>query len=217
MKCRYCQNSCVKSGIRKGIQRYRCKFCRKYQQDRYSKPRIPQEKYDWVLKLNNEGCGISSIGRLLQITKSSVQRLIERIASKIEWPVYQEIGQCYELDELRTYCGNKRNECWLMYGIHKQNGTVMKMVIGKRTKDNIKQVTDSILVLAPKRIYTDGLNSYPVLLPKAKHHVFKYCTNKIERFNLTLRTHLKRLSRKTLCYTKSERALENCLKIYFFG
>jgi len=68
----------VKSGVRKNIQRYRCKFCKKYQQATYIKPRIPQEKYDWTVKLNNEGCGISNIARLLEISKSSVQRLIER-------------------------------------------------------------------------------------------------------------------------------------------
>ena len=78
MSCRYCQNGCVKSGIRNGTQRYRCKFCKKYQQENYTKPRIPQEKYEWTVRLNNEGCGISNIARLLEISKSSVQRLIER-------------------------------------------------------------------------------------------------------------------------------------------
>ncbi len=45
---------------------------------------IPEEKYEWVKQLNNEGCGISSISRLLEISKSSVQRLIERIASVLK-------------------------------------------------------------------------------------------------------------------------------------
>ncbi len=33
----------------------------------------------------------------------------------------------------------------------------------------------------------------------------------------TLRTHLKRLSRKSICYSKSEKMLENCLKMYWYG
>ena len=33
-----------------------------------------------------------------------------------------------------------------------------------------------------------------------KCQVFRYCTNKIERHNLTLRTHLKRLNRRTICH-----------------
>ena len=115
MNCRYCENACVKSGIRKSIQRYRCKTCKKYQQSTYVKMRIPQEKYDWVINLNNEGCGISNIARLLQISKSSVQRVIERIVSTLQMPEINETGQSYEIDELRTYCGNKRNELWLIF------------------------------------------------------------------------------------------------------
>ncbi|MDL2326931.1 IS1 family transposase [Bacteroidales bacterium OttesenSCG-928-A14] len=32
--------------------------------------------------------------------------------------------------------------------------------------------------------------------------------------NLTLRTHLKRLSRKTICFTRSVEMLSSCLKLY---
>ena len=102
MKCIYCKKECYKKGKRNGIQRYQCKHCRKYQQKRYMRPIIPEHKYDWLIKLNNEGCGISSISRLLKVTKSSVQRIIIRVASKIQIPVYNESNQTYEIDELRT-------------------------------------------------------------------------------------------------------------------
>ncbi len=42
------------------------------------------------------------------------------------------------------------------------------------------------------------------ILPKEKHIVGKYYTQRIERTNLTLRTHLKKLNRKTWGYSKSE-------------
>ncbi|EOU7577892.1 IS1 family transposase, partial [Shigella sonnei] len=32
----------------------------------------------------------------------------------------------------------------------------------------------------------------------------KKCTQRIERHNLNLRTHLKRLTRKTICFSKSD-------------
>ena len=215
MKCIYCSEHCYKRGQRKEIQRYQCKKCGKYQQATYTKQRIPQEKYDWVVKLNNEGCGISSIGRLLRIAKSSVQRLIERIAATIKKPLHYEINQCYEMDELYTYCHHKANECWIIYAINRTTGAVVDFCVGRRTKENVRMVVDSVLILSPKRIYTDKLNIYPPLIPKPLHKIFKYCTNKIERHNLTLRTRLKRLSRKTLCFSKSEVMLENCVKIYW--
>jgi transposase-like protein len=114
MECKYCKGQCKKAGKYKSIQRYQCKTCKRYQQESYTRERIPQEKYDGVCWLNNEGNGISSIARLLAISKSSVQRTIIRIASALKMPVCQETGQCYQVDELRIYCGNKGEECWVI-------------------------------------------------------------------------------------------------------
>ena len=215
MRCIYCNETVIKKGKRKGIQKYQCKACKCYQQAVYTKQRINMEKYHDVKRLNNEGNGISNIARLLEISKSSVQRVIIRIASALQMSVYEETGQCYQVDELRTYCGNKGNECWVMYGINPKTGKVIASAFGRRTKENIKKVIDKLLTFNPKRIYTDGLNIYPALIPKAIHRVFEYCTNNIERYNLTLRTHLKRLCRKTICFTKSIFMLEYCVSLYF--
>ncbi len=215
MRCIYCNKTVIKKGKRKGIQKYQCKACKRYQQAVYTKQRIAKEDYTWTHKLNNEGNGISNIARLLEISKSSVQRIIIRTALSIKMPVFKEEGQSYQVDELRTYCGNKGNECWIIYAINPKTGKVIASAFGRRTKENIKKVIDKLLVLNSKRIYTDGLNIYPTLIPKAIHRVFEYCTNNIERHNLTLRTHLKRLCRKTICFTKSIFMLECCVSLYF--
>ncbi|MBN9294195.1 MAG: transposase, partial [Flavobacteriia bacterium] len=49
------------------------------------------------------------------------------------------------------------------------------------------------------------------------HKIHRRCTNHIERQNLNLRTHLKRLNRKTICYSKSLMMLLAVVKIYFWG
>ena len=90
MECIYCKKDCYKKGKRNGTQRYQCKHCKKYQQQKYIRCIISKDKYDLVVKLNKEGCGISNISRVLEITKSSVQRVIIRIASKIQIPIYFE-------------------------------------------------------------------------------------------------------------------------------
>ncbi len=164
--------------------------------------------------LNNEGVGISSISRILGIPKSTVQVKIASIAKKISQQEIDETEQVYEIDELRTFVGNKKNESWIIYGINKIKGHVIGFCVGRRTKENLKKVTDTILQLNPKKIFTDGLNIYPSLIPGAIHKVFAYNTNKIERHNLTLRTHIKRLTRKTICFSRSEEMLYNCVKLY---
>jgi insertion element IS1 protein InsB len=62
------------------------------------------------------------------------------------------------------------------------------------------------VLLAPCGIhhfYTDGADVYDRHLDAQQHTVGKTHTQKIERKHLTLRTRLKRLVRKTICFSKS--------------
>ncbi len=167
--------------------------------------------------MNNEGVGIRAMSRLLKISWSSVQRKLIFLNNQIKKPVLIETNQEYEIDELRTYIGNKENECWIVYAINKSTRQVIDFAVGRRTTENIKQVTASVLCLNPGRIFTDRLNIYPGLIPKSKHIASAYRINHIERKNLDLRKDLKCLNRKTICYSKSEEMLKVKLKIYFFG
>ncbi len=182
----------------------------------YNNNRIPQLKEDLLIKLNNEGMGISSISRILNVSKSSVQRIILKFGKSVLKPLISERNQVYEIDELRTYEGTKKNESWVKYAIDKSNGNVVSLVVGRRTKENLETVVDKVLSLTPAKVYTDGLIVYRSLTPKSIHKVYKHCTNKIERNNLTLRTHIKRLNSKTICYSKANLMLEACLRIYIW-
>ena len=47
-----------------------------------------------------------------------------------------------------------------------------------------------------------------------KHRIGKKNTWKIERKNLNFRTHLKRLARRTICFSKSEIVHDNVIGMY---
>jgi insertion element IS1 protein InsB len=81
----------------------------------------------------------------------------------------------------------------------------------------LRGVIETLKIASAKAIYTDKLPSYKSLIPKAIHKTMHRGINYIERKNLTLRTHLKRLNRKTICYSKSLAMLTACIKIYFWG
>jgi insertion element IS1 protein InsB len=102
------------------------------------------------------------------------------------------------------------------YSRQKESKTVVDLKVGKRNKKNIKRVTDTLLLAGCKQIFTDGLDIYKQTIPVAFHKVKRYGTNHIERKNLSLSTHLKRLNRKTIAFSKSLLMLEACLKIYFW-
>jgi insertion element IS1 protein InsB len=219
MNCNYCNGLCIKKGKYKSAQKYQCKDCKKYQRTVYYYRKYNSGTDRQIRLLNNEGMGISSISRVLGIPKSSVQRRIMHASLNIITPVYNEEGQEYEMDELLTFIGRNHYSCYtyIIYAINRVTRKVVDYVIGKRTKDNIRKLTHKLLKLLPKRIYTDKLNVFESLIPTAIHRTYQYKTNRIERKNLTIRTHLKRLSRKTICYSKSEAMLNACVRLYMYS
>jgi len=137
------------------------------------------------------------------------------MSSIINRPVIDEINQSYEVDELHTKVNKQR--CCITYAINRKTKQVIDFVIGNLTKENLAKVIETVLHLTPKRIYTDKLITYKSIIPSSIHNTARYQTNRIERFNLNLRTHIKRLNRKTICYSKRKVMLEAVLRIYFWG
>lgn len=203
--------------MRNNIQRYYCKKCKKYFQKAYSYLAYNPKTNAMIKGLLKEGCGIRSISRILEISKNTVLVRLLKISSKIKAPRFSKLGCKFEIDELWTFVGNKNKMTWVTYAIERDTRDVIDFFVGTKSKKNIKPLIDKVLALQPNRIYTDRLNIYPPLIPKAIHRVLNYCTNIIERKNLTLRTHVKRLSRRTICFTRKQEYLEAHLKIYFWG
>jgi IS1 family transposase len=89
--------------------------------------------------------------------------------------------------------------------------------VGKRNSKTLQRVIDTVLLSEATKLHTDKFPLYENLIPETMHTKTKYSINHIERKNLSIRTHLKRLSRKTICFSRSVEMLEACLKIYFWG
>jgi IS1 family transposase/transposase-like protein len=217
MNCNQCDAACIKRGVRKQVQQYYCKTCHKYQRSQYRNKRVTEDNIKMIITLHNEGVGINGIARILHLAASTVNKYLKVSADSICSAPLNEIRQEYEIDEMRTYVKSKTsdNVTWIMYAINKKTRRIIHFIVGRRTKENIQQLIRVLSKLNPKRIYTDGLNIYPTVINRNIHRTSKYGTNRIERKNLTLRTHLKRLSRKTICFSKSIEMLNASLKIYF--
>ena len=113
---------------------------------------------------------------------------------------------CYvdaEMDEMWSYVQKKSEPRWLWYAIDHNSSKVLAYVLGRR-KDKVFQNLKSLLEgFEIKHYYTDDWGAYSRHLEPEKHIVGKSRTQKIERKNLTLRTRIKRLARKTICFSKS--------------
>jgi insertion element IS1 protein InsB len=217
MNCNYCTFSCQKAGRQKnGNQKWFCKSCGKYQQQEYKNKACYPDTNLEIKKHLKESCGIRSISRLLEISITTVTKRILTISKSVKKPPIA-LNKTYEMDEMRTYIGKKKRLTWIAYAIRKDTREVVDFRVGSRTNKTLKGVIETLKVSSAKAIYTDKLPSYKSLIPKAIHKTVHRWVNYIERKNLTLRTHLKRLNRKTICYSKSLAMLMACLKIYFWG
>jgi len=214
--CNYCHNSCIKNGFQKdGVQRYFCKLCRRSQQKDYTYRACAADIKEKIQLLITNSCGVRDISRILGISKTTVNKKIFQISKEIKRPFLWEFGQVYEMDEIHLKI-NKRIIC-IAYAINRKTKQVIDFVVGPKTKINLGKVVNKILLYNPKKIYTDRYICYRSLIPESIHDTTRFQTNRIERCNLTLRTHLKRLHRRTLCYSKSVEVLSATLKIYFWG
>jgi len=207
--CPKCSGRIVKNGIRNGHQRYKCKNCSSHIQSIYTYKAYLPDVNSSIIALNKECCGIRSIGRILGISPNTVMLRIKKLARKLPRPRLKT-NQEYEIDELRTYLCNKNNPCWIMYAINRETREVAHLKVGRRNTFNLKSITDRLLLAKAKKIFSDGLGIYKTILPENVHKVKTSGISRIDRKNLGLRNNLKRLSRRTICYSKNLQMLEAC-------
>ena len=82
-------------------------------------------------------------------------------------------------------------------------GRVLAYVVGTRKDATFLKLQALLAPFGITRYYTDKAGVYRRHLPPEQHTVGKLTMQKIERKHLTLRTRLKRLARKTLCFSRS--------------
>ena len=113
-------------------------------------------------------------------------------------------GLSSELDEMWSYVFKKTNPRWLWHAIDHHTGKVLAYVFGRR-KDNVFLRLQQLLEpFGITKFYTDGWGAYERHIEAEKHQVGKENTQKIESKHMNLRTRMKRLVRRTICFSKTE-------------
>jgi insertion element IS1 protein InsB len=108
-----------------------------------------------------------------------------------------------EVDEMGSFVGSKAQPRWLGHAIDHLTGVVLAYVWGTRADEVFLQLHTLRKPFGLVHFYIDAAGVYKRPLPVADHTVGKIQTQQIERKHLTLRTCIKRLARKTICFSKS--------------
>ena len=116
--------------------------------------------------------------------------------------VIQRAGEA-EVDEMWSYVGKKHAQRWLWHAIDHYTGKVLAYVFGRRQDQVFLKLKELLEPFGIRRYYTDYWGTYTRHLDTDEHNPGKRNTQQIERKHLTLRTRIKRLTRKTICFSRS--------------
>jgi len=219
VKCRYCGSDNITKGgkTKKGKQRYICnnKEC-KHRTFIYEYDYKAYDPYirDRVFFAAVNGNGILSTARTLGIAKNTVSSILRGTEEKL-WFVnvgYLEKNKDteidivradeVEMDEMWSYVGNKKQECWLWWAIDHNTGEPLAFCFGTREHKYLDELLELLKPFSIKTVYADGNYAYKSRISDSEVVVGKRNTQTIERLHLSLRTWCSRLVRKGIRFSK---------------
>jgi insertion element IS1 protein InsB len=205
-----------------GKQRYLCQdtmcsmktFIREYTQ----LGRLPEIK-ERIIEMSLNGSGIRDTARVLKISPTTVIEAIKKESAiscvneallgqldpstlTVELREHSEAVEEAECDEMWSFVRSKEQQRWLWYAIDPATGKLLAYVFGDRKDEAFVRLKVLLAPFGITRFYTDDWGAYERHIEPKNHIIGKENTQKIERKNLTLRTRIKRLVRKTICFSK---------------
>ena len=222
VQCPHClSEQIVKRGkTRRGTQRYLCQntACTtgSFLLDYRNRGCLPEEKPQ-IIDMSLNASGLRDTARVLRISTDTVLRelkkkevALESVNSALlrtlnpeEVTVDIERASEAEMEEMWSFVGKKKESRWLWHAIDHATGAVLAYVFGRRKDAVFLQLQALLEPFGLTRFYTDHWGAYTRHLAPEVHCPGKRHTQKIERKHLTLRTRIKRLMRKTICFSKS--------------
>jgi insertion element IS1 protein InsB len=115
----------------------------------------------------------------------------------------QRRGLTSELDAMWSYVGKKAEPRWWWHAIDHYSGTVLAYVFGRRQDTVFLELQGLWEPFGITRFYTDGWGAYERHIDPEQHVIGKQHTQKIASKHINLRTRIKRLVRRTICFSKT--------------
>jgi insertion element IS1 protein InsB len=177
---------------------------------------LPEVKQT-IIDMSLNASGVRDTARSLPICPSTVLREVKKkeaaLASvntsvlrtlnpdEVTWDL-ERAGEA-EMDEMWSFVGHKSNPRWLWHASDHCTGKVVASVFGRRQDTVFLQLKALLEPFGITQYYTDYWGAYTRHLDPEEYTPGKRNTQKIERKHLTVRTRIKRLVRKTICFSKS--------------
>ena len=115
---------------------------------------------------------------------------------------------------MQSFVAKKAYSRWLWHAIDHKTRTILAFVLGTREDRIFLKLKKLLKPFGITKFYTDNLRTYERNLEVCQRIVSKYKMQKIERKHLTLRTRIKRLQRKTICFSKRTQMHDLVIGLY---
>jgi insertion element IS1 protein InsB len=217
VSCPYCEGTNVKrNGHKKnGNQNFLCHPCKKQFQFEYTYKGANPRNKQLVRSMTMNGSGIRDIQRVLGLSIVCILLILRNWFKQLDEPVVSGHFKRVQIDEMWTFVKHrKKGKRWLWYAYAADTGKILAFHLGKRNDSACKALLKKISHLQIDKYCTDDWKSYKKFIPKEKHIISKAKTTNIERRNRDFRTHLKRLTRKTVCFSKLDEMHYGVIKAY---
>ena len=126
-----------------------------------------------------------------------------------------------EMDEMWSYYRNKSNQLWLWWAVEHETNTPLAYTFGTREHKYLDELLALLKPFPIGTVYADNNYAYKERLSADILVTGKKNTQQIERDHLTLRTRIKRLARKTICFSKNKdihiAVIGTFINTFFFG
>ena len=126
-----------------------------------------------------------------------------------------------EMDEMWSYYHDKAHQIWLWWAVDHETNVPLAYTFGTREHKYLDELLSLLAPFSIGTVYADKNYAYQERLSPGMLISGKKNTQKIERNHLTLRTRIKRLCRKTICFSKRKdihiAVIGTFINIFFFG
>lgn len=202
--CPRCQGTkIVCNGVKKsGKQNYRCKECGRQFQDSYQYAGCIVLNRELVVKALCRGSGVRDCCALSGMSKAGVLKLITSRAASIALKPKKRHYSHVQIDEQWSYVGKKEKKVWMLYAYAPQEDEILGFAMGKRSAETVRRLMMKLKGLDIQWFLTDWWEAFAAVLPAHKHLSGKQYTKNIEGINTWFRTRVRRLMRKTTCFSK---------------
>lgn len=198
-----CGTKVVRNGVkRNGQQNYLCKGCSKQFQADYVYKGCELKNRQLVLRMLLRGSGVRDCSAVTGVSCSAILKQLKKVAAGVPIKPRKWQYRTVQIDEQWSYVAKKAKKVWMIYAYAVEENEIIAFTMGKRSEAAVRNLWVKLKALDIEWFLTDAWEAFAAVLPKAKHLVGKAYTKNIEGLNTFFRTRVRRLVRKTVCFSK---------------